>query len=95
MPGVVVALHAASPGSLSRATDLRSGKPAGDAGGEALRNYGIGAQILAALGIHDMILLSNTGHSPVALSGYGLAIVEERPIGRPIAKRGLTSWRQS
>jgi 3,4-dihydroxy 2-butanone 4-phosphate synthase/GTP cyclohydrolase II len=76
--GVIVALHAASPGSLSRATDLRSGKPA--EGGEALRSYGIGAQILAALGIHDMILLSNTSHSPVALSGYGLAIVEERPI---------------
>ena len=80
--GVVVALHAASPGSLSRATDLRSGKPAesGDSGGEALRNYGIGAQILAALGIHEMILLTNTHHSPVALSGYGLAIVEERAI---------------
>ena len=39
-----------------------------------------GAQILAALGIHDMILLSNSRHSPVGLSGYGLAIVEERPI---------------
>ena len=79
--GVVVALHAASPGSLSRATDLRSGKPpANEVGGEALRNYGIGAQILAALGIHEMVLLTNTHHSPVALSGYGLAIVEERPI---------------
>ncbi|HWJ59298.1 MAG TPA: 3,4-dihydroxy-2-butanone-4-phosphate synthase, partial [Sphingomicrobium sp.] len=42
--------------------------------------YGIGAQILAALGIHDMILLTNSHHSPVALSGYGLAIVEERRI---------------
>ena len=38
------------------------------------------AASLAALGIHDMILLSNTSHSPVALAGYGLAIVEERPI---------------
>ncbi|MEO6582124.1 MAG: 3,4-dihydroxy-2-butanone-4-phosphate synthase [Sphingomicrobium sp.] len=76
--GVIVALHAASPGSLSRATDLRSGKPA--EAGDGLRSYGIGAQILAALGIHDMILLSNTCHSPVALSGYGLTIVEERPI---------------
>jgi 3,4-dihydroxy 2-butanone 4-phosphate synthase/GTP cyclohydrolase II len=28
-----------------------------------------------------MILLSNTRHSPVGLSGYGLAIVEERCIG--------------
>ncbi|WP_265569534.1 3,4-dihydroxy-2-butanone-4-phosphate synthase [Sphingomicrobium nitratireducens] len=76
--GVIVALHAASPGSLSRATDLRSGKPAPT--GDALRSYGIGAQILAALGIHDMILLSNTRHSPVALDGYGLKIVEERAI---------------
>jgi 3,4-dihydroxy 2-butanone 4-phosphate synthase / GTP cyclohydrolase II len=45
-----------------------------------VRGYGVGAQILAALRIHDMILLSNTRHSPVALSGYGLTIVDERPI---------------
>jgi 3,4-dihydroxy 2-butanone 4-phosphate synthase/GTP cyclohydrolase II len=76
--GVIVALHAAAPGSLSLATDLRSGKPT--EGGAALRSYGVGAQILAALGIHDMILLSNTTHSPVGLSAYGLAIVEERCI---------------
>jgi 3,4-dihydroxy 2-butanone 4-phosphate synthase/GTP cyclohydrolase II len=75
--GVVVALHAAAPGSLSRSIDLRAGKPVE---GDAVRGYGTGAQILAALGIHDMILLSNTHHSPVGLSGYGLAIVEERPI---------------
>ncbi len=77
--GVVVALHAASPGSLSRAADRRVGKEVEE--GEALRSYGIGAQILAALGIHDMILLTNTRHTPVGLSGYGLAIVEERCIG--------------
>jgi len=76
--GVLVALHAAAPGSLSRSIDLRSGKPV--EAGDAVRGYGTGAQILAALGIHDMILLTNTHHSPVALSGYGLAIVEERPI---------------
>ena len=78
--GVVVALHAAAPGSLSRSADLRSGKP--PAAGPEFRSYGIGAQILAALGIHQMILLSNTHHSPVALAGYGLEIVEERPIER-------------
>ena len=76
--GVLVALHAAAPGSLSRAIDLRAGKPA--EAGDAVRGYGTGAQILAALGIHDMILLTNTHHSPVALAGYGLAIVDERPI---------------
>jgi len=76
--GVVVTLHAAAPGSLSRSIDLRAGKTVD--GGDAVRSYGTGAQILAALGVHDMILLSNTHHSPVGLSGYGLAIVEERPI---------------
>jgi 3,4-dihydroxy 2-butanone 4-phosphate synthase/GTP cyclohydrolase II len=76
--GVVVMLHAAAPGSLSRSIDLRAGKPAEI--GDAVRGYGTGAQILAALGIHDMILLSNTRHAPVGLSGYGLAIIEERPI---------------
>jgi 3,4-dihydroxy 2-butanone 4-phosphate synthase/GTP cyclohydrolase II len=76
--GVMVMLHAAAPGSLSRSIDLRAGKPV--EGGDAVRGYGTGAQILAALGIHDMILLTNTHHSPVGLSGYGLAIVEERRI---------------
>lgn len=76
--GVVVALHAAAPGSLSRSLDLRAGT--GDPGDNATRNYGIGAQILAALGIHDMILLTNTHHAPVALAGYGLAIVGQRAI---------------
>ena len=76
--GVVVTLHAAAPGSLSRSIDLRAGMPAEI--GDSVRGYGTGAQILAALGIHDMILLSNSRHSPVGLSGYGLAIIEERPI---------------
>ena len=76
--GVVVALHAAAAGSLSRSIDHRAGNPV--EAGDAVRGYGIGAQILAALGIHDMILLSNTRHSPVALAGYGLTIVGERPI---------------
>jgi len=78
--GVLVALHAAAPGSLSRTIGQRSGKPA--EAGDAVRGYGIGAQILAALGVHDMILLTNTHHSPVALAGYGLAIVEERAIAQ-------------
>jgi 3,4-dihydroxy 2-butanone 4-phosphate synthase/GTP cyclohydrolase II len=76
--GVVVALHAAAPGSLSRAIDIRAGKPV--EGGDSVRGYGTGAQILAALGVHDMILVTNRHHSPVGLSGYGLAIVGERPI---------------
>ena len=61
--GVIVALHAAAPGSLSRSRPtFARARPARR--GTALRGYGIGAQILAALGIHDMILLSQ--HPPCA-----------------------------
>ena len=51
-----------------------------------LRAYGIGAQILADLGVHDMILLTNTQHTLIALEGYGLSIVGERRIseGEPV-----------
>ncbi len=45
-----------------------------------LRSYGIGAQILADLGVHDMILLSNAHRNVVAIEGHGLNIVEERSI---------------
>ena len=88
--GVLVALHAAAPGSLSRSIDLRAGKPV--EGGDAVRGYGTGAQILAALGIHDMILLSNTHHSPVGLAGYGLAIVDERPIELEACECRRSCW---
>ena len=49
----------------------------------ALRDYGIGAQILLDLGVHEMILLSNTERTIVALEGYGLNAVERRPIAAP------------
>ena len=45
------------------------------------RDYGVGAQILAELGVHDMVLLTNTKHALVGLEGYDLSIVGERPIG--------------
>ncbi|WP_353230655.1 3,4-dihydroxy-2-butanone-4-phosphate synthase [Novosphingobium sp.] len=46
-----------------------------------LRSYGIGAQILADLGVHDMILLTNSHRNVVAIEGYGLNIVGEQSIG--------------
>lgn len=45
-----------------------------------LRDYGVGAQILAELGVQDMVLLTNTHHSLVALEGYGINIVGEQAI---------------
>ena len=48
--------------------------------GSALREYGIGAQILAGLDVQDMILLTNTPPNAVGLEGYGLKVVGHRPI---------------
>ena len=46
-----------------------------------LKEYGVGAQILIDLGVESMILLTNTsGRRVVALEGYGLKIVETRPV---------------
>jgi len=45
-----------------------------------LRDYGIGAQILLDLGVKDMVLLSNRQRNVIGLEGYGLNIVETRPI---------------
>jgi 3,4-dihydroxy 2-butanone 4-phosphate synthase / GTP cyclohydrolase II len=77
--GVIVVINRPMPDALSQALKVRSGAAEARGPGE-LRDYGVGAQILAALGIHDMILLTNSHQTPVALSGYGLAIVGERPI---------------
>ncbi|MGE3538910.1 MAG: bifunctional 3,4-dihydroxy-2-butanone-4-phosphate synthase/GTP cyclohydrolase II [Candidatus Tectimicrobiota bacterium] len=45
-----------------------------------LRDYGIGAQILAHLGVKKFRLLTNNPRKVVALEGYGLQIVERVPI---------------
>ena len=47
---------------------------------EELRNIGIGSQILADLGVSDMVLLSNSRPDLVALEGFGLTIVDHQPI---------------
>ena len=58
-----------------------TGRPATGYGeSEAQRNVGIGSQILADLGVEDMILLSNSQPNVVAIEGYGLNIVDHRPI---------------
>jgi len=52
----------------------------GAAGSAELRDNGIGAQILADLGVHEMILLTNAHRTVVGLEGYGLKVVGEQPI---------------
>jgi len=45
-----------------------------------LRDYGMGAQILADLGLKKSRLLTNNPKKVVGLEGYGLSIVEQLPI---------------
>jgi len=45
-----------------------------------LRDYGIGAQILADLGLHEIRLLSNNRKKVIGLEGYGVKVVETVPI---------------
>jgi 3,4-dihydroxy 2-butanone 4-phosphate synthase/GTP cyclohydrolase II len=45
-----------------------------------LRDYGIGAQILADLGISKIKLMTNNPKKIVGLEGYGLEVVEQVPI---------------
>jgi 3,4-dihydroxy 2-butanone 4-phosphate synthase / GTP cyclohydrolase II len=50
------------------------------------RDYGIGAQILAELGLHRIKLLTNNPRKFVGLEGYGLEIVERMPIEVPASE---------
>jgi len=45
-----------------------------------LRDYGIGAQILADLGVKEIRLLTNNPRKIVGLEGYGLKVVERAPL---------------
>ncbi len=48
-----------------------------------LRDYGIGAQILADLGLSTMRLMTNNPTKVVGLEGYGLSVTEQVPLELP------------
>ncbi len=73
--GVIVIIRDASPTAISDQMRAR-----GQGESNVLRDYGIGAQILADLGVSDMVLLTNKHRNIVGLTGYGLNVVGERAI---------------
>ncbi|WP_280517647.1 3,4-dihydroxy-2-butanone-4-phosphate synthase [Falsirhodobacter halotolerans] len=55
--------------------------PSGSGAPHTLREYGVGAQILAALGLHNLTLLTNSAAPKVVgLDAYGLTITGTRSI---------------
>jgi 3,4-dihydroxy 2-butanone 4-phosphate synthase/GTP cyclohydrolase II len=76
---VAVGAPAAGNGSVAKAVER------GDAGGhsEALRDFGLGAQVLADLGVKKMRLISSSDRKIVGIEGFGMEIVERIPIGAP------------
>jgi 3,4-dihydroxy 2-butanone 4-phosphate synthase/GTP cyclohydrolase II len=54
-----------------------------------LRDYGIGAQILADLGLTSMRLLTNNPTKIVGLEGYGLDVTEQVPLEIPSCPQNI------
>ncbi len=80
--GIVVILNSPAPdlvGCIIRAR--QAGREEAGARTVAQREYGIGAQVLNDLGVHRIILLTNSETNFVGIDGYGLEIVGHRPIG--------------
>lgn len=75
--GVIVLIREPRAAALS---DMLRGHDAARDRPQQLREVGIGAQILVDLGVREMVLLSNAPRPVVGLEGYGLSIVEQRPI---------------
>ncbi len=79
--GVIVVINRPMQQRMTRTIEIKNSvRAGGEVPMEEMRDYGVGAQILAELGVHDMVLLTNTHHTLVALEGYGLSIVGEQHI---------------
>jgi 3,4-dihydroxy 2-butanone 4-phosphate synthase/GTP cyclohydrolase II len=76
--GVAVFLRDPNPAWLSER--YGGGLEANQGRNNALRDYGVGAQILNDLGVREMTLLTRTPVRPAALEGYGLKIVGTMPL---------------
>jgi 3,4-dihydroxy 2-butanone 4-phosphate synthase/GTP cyclohydrolase II len=77
--GVLVLIREPRRSSLSDRVRAKMGLAGKNEGG-ALRDYGVGAQILLDLGVKEMTLLSNSRKTIVGLEGYGLKVVGQQAI---------------
>jgi 3,4-dihydroxy 2-butanone 4-phosphate synthase/GTP cyclohydrolase II len=82
--GVIVLIRDLRPKSVSEGIERRAGAGKKEEEGARERRQveiGVGSQILTDLGVHDMVLLTNSpAHVYVGLEGFGLRIVGTRRI---------------
>ncbi|MGE4431294.1 MAG: 3,4-dihydroxy-2-butanone-4-phosphate synthase [Sphingobium sp.] len=76
-PGIAVFIRDPNPAWISQ---RHAGLAEAEAERISLRDYGTGAQILRDLGVQQMILLTSSPAKLAAVKGYGLNIVERRPV---------------
>jgi 3,4-dihydroxy 2-butanone 4-phosphate synthase / GTP cyclohydrolase II len=85
--GVIVYLPPRLPPGAEIAQLTATGEPPNDEPSSGpddspLREFGIGAQILADLGLNKIRLLTNNPRKIAGLSGFGLQVVESVPLGK-------------
>jgi 3,4-dihydroxy 2-butanone 4-phosphate synthase/GTP cyclohydrolase II len=89
--GVVLYVHNKARSSLSRSFErqlLRIGGNRASAGAsEALRDFGLGAQVLAELGLRKIQLLSNSERKIVGIEGFGIEVVRRVPVDHDDGRR--------
>jgi len=71
-------------GKLGREAELKAAQEATRPHGGTLREYGLGAQVLRELGLHEVRLLTNNPRKIAGIAGYGLS-VESVPLGHGMA----------
>ncbi|HUQ01561.1 MAG TPA: 3,4-dihydroxy-2-butanone-4-phosphate synthase [Kofleriaceae bacterium] len=93
--GVFLYVHARGRSSLAKSFEKLVGGRAGtgpgaqrpDQSSEALRDFGLGAQVLADLGLSQIRLMSNNERRIVGIEGFGIRVVERVPIPSRGGKR--------
>ncbi|MFA6117970.1 MAG: 3,4-dihydroxy-2-butanone-4-phosphate synthase [Sphingomonas sp.] len=77
--GPAVAVFVQDPDPVSISARIKGGRQAYHET-HAIRDYGVGAQILRDLGVQEMILLTSSNDKLTALEGFGLSVVGRLPI---------------
>jgi 3,4-dihydroxy 2-butanone 4-phosphate synthase/GTP cyclohydrolase II len=78
-PGPAVAVFVQDPDPASISSRV-SGRRSEYRDRHAYRDYGVGAQILQDLGVHEMRLLTSSSSKLAALEGFGLSVTGRVPI---------------